>query len=169
MTNEEKRAVAKREVDRIIRETPRQISMEMYARAVAFEAYATGWNLRAELAQKDVEAERSQIVAELEQEDNVVREITKTANEAEQAAAIRTAAEALMEYVEKIPSKLPLMEHRDARFIAGIIERGADLKVALSRGWLARKEPNSMCECGVSLYLHGSLTACCLPRMTTDD
>lgn len=102
-------------------------------------------------------------------ESEVRREITKTANEAEQAAAIRTAAEALMEYVEKIPSKLPLMEHRDARFIAGIIERGADLKVALSRGWLARKEPNSMCECGVPLYLHGSLTACCLPRMTVGD
>ena len=104
-----------------------------------------------------------------EHEGNVVREITKTANEAEQAAAIRTAAEALMEYVEKIPSKLPLMEHRDAKFLAGIIERGADLKAALSRGWLARKEPNSMCECGVPLYLHGSLTACCLPRMTVDN
>lgn len=60
----------RKEVDRIIRETPRQISMEMYARAVAFEAYATGWNLRAELAQKEVEAaiaaERKSIVAAIE-------------------------------------------------------------------------------------------------------
>lgn len=66
---EAKREQCRKEVDRIIRETPRQISMEMYARAVAFEAYATGWNLRAELAQKDVEAaiaaERSRVVAEL--------------------------------------------------------------------------------------------------------
>lgn len=44
---EAKREQCRKEVDRIIRETPRQISMEMYARRVAFEAYATGWNLKA--------------------------------------------------------------------------------------------------------------------------
>lgn len=98
----------------------------------------------------------------------VIREITIQANAAEQAASIRTAAEALVEYVEKIPSKLPLMEYRDVKFIAGIIERCADLKAALSCGWLARKEATLMCECGVPLYLHGSLTACCLPTVNGD-
>lgn len=121
------------------------------------------------LGLEDVSADDLYAALFEEAESEVVREITKELNAAEQAAAIRTAAEALMEYVEKIPSKLPLMEHRDAKFLAGIIERGANLKAALSRGWLARKEPNSMCECGVPLYLHGSLTACCLPRMTVDN
>lgn len=39
--------LAKETVDRIVKETPRQISMEMYVRRVAFEAYAAGWNNKA--------------------------------------------------------------------------------------------------------------------------
>lgn len=43
-----RQALAKETVDRIIKEMPRQISMEIYARRVAFEAYAAGWNNKAE-------------------------------------------------------------------------------------------------------------------------
>jgi len=43
-----RRALAKETIDRIIRETPRQISTEMYARRIAWEAYAAGWNNKAE-------------------------------------------------------------------------------------------------------------------------
>lgn len=48
----ERQAFAKSEVDRIIAETPRQISIEMYVRSVAFEAFAAGWNGKA----REVEA-----------------------------------------------------------------------------------------------------------------
>jgi len=60
---EAKRELAKKEVDRIIRETPMQISMEMYARAVAFEAYARGWNNKAVEVQQANTAERERIRA----------------------------------------------------------------------------------------------------------
>lgn len=43
-----RKALAKETIDRIIRDTPRQISMEMYVRSVAWEAYAAGWNNKAE-------------------------------------------------------------------------------------------------------------------------
>ena len=44
----QRQEIARAAVDRIIRETPRQISMEMYVRKVAFEAFAEGWNGKAE-------------------------------------------------------------------------------------------------------------------------
>lgn len=62
-----------------------------------------------------------------EQESNVVREITKTANEAEQAVAIRTAAEALVARLDK-----PFVNK------IGIWDEYTALKAALSRGWLAK-------------------------------
>lgn len=42
-----RRELALATVDRIIKETPAQISVEMYARNIAFEAYAAGWNNKA--------------------------------------------------------------------------------------------------------------------------
>lgn len=45
-----RKALAKETIDRIIRETPKQISVEMYVRSVAWEAYAAGWNNKAEEA-----------------------------------------------------------------------------------------------------------------------
>lgn len=39
--------LAKETIDRIIKDTPRQISTEMYVRTVAYEAYAAGWNNKA--------------------------------------------------------------------------------------------------------------------------
>lgn len=44
----QRQETAKIIVDRIIRDTPRQISVEMYVREVAFVAYAAGWNAKAE-------------------------------------------------------------------------------------------------------------------------
>jgi hypothetical protein len=44
---QQRQAIAKAAVDRILSETPRQISMEMYAREVAFIAFAEGWNAKA--------------------------------------------------------------------------------------------------------------------------
>lgn len=46
-TQQRRQALAKEIVDRIIRDTPRQISTEMYVREVAFVAYAAGWNAKA--------------------------------------------------------------------------------------------------------------------------
>ncbi|MBK8468139.1 MAG: hypothetical protein IPL32_20180 [Chloracidobacterium sp.] len=43
-----RRDAARVAVDRIINETPRQISTEMYVRSVAFAAYAEGWNGKAD-------------------------------------------------------------------------------------------------------------------------
>jgi hypothetical protein len=43
--------LAKETVDKIIRDTPRQISTEMYVREIAFEAYAAGWNNKAASSQ----------------------------------------------------------------------------------------------------------------------
>jgi histone H3/H4 len=44
---QQRQALAKAAVDRIIRETPRQISTEMYVREVALFAFAEGWNAKA--------------------------------------------------------------------------------------------------------------------------
>ncbi|MDL5055875.1 hypothetical protein [Geitlerinema calcuttense] len=46
-TQQRRQALCRETVDRIIKETPRQISMEMYVREVAFWAYAEGWNNKA--------------------------------------------------------------------------------------------------------------------------
>lgn len=43
----ERQEAARAAVDRITRETPRQISTEMYVRSVALTAYAEGWNAKA--------------------------------------------------------------------------------------------------------------------------
>lgn len=48
-----RKALAKETIDRIIRDTPRQISMEMYVRSVAWKAYAAGWNNKAEEKEND--------------------------------------------------------------------------------------------------------------------
>ena len=71
-----------------------------------------------------------------EHESDVVREITTQLNADEQATAIRTAAEALVARLE-----LPVFTTR-----AQVDKEVADLKAALSRGWLARKEASPMCE-----------------------
>lgn len=47
-TQKQRQALAKTVVDRILRDTPRQISVEMYAREIAFVAFAAGWNAKAE-------------------------------------------------------------------------------------------------------------------------
>lgn len=48
-----RQALARETIDRIIRETPRQISTEMYVRSVAWEAYAAGWNNKATEKEND--------------------------------------------------------------------------------------------------------------------
>ena len=48
----ERQKAARAAVDRIISETPRQISTEMYVRSEALTAYAEGWNAKA----RDLEA-----------------------------------------------------------------------------------------------------------------
>lgn len=69
-----------------------------------------------------------------EAESEVVREITKELNAAEQAAAIRTAAEALVAALTKESDDYDgLVEYAHAKELN-------DLQAALSRGWLARKE-----------------------------
>src|SRR5574343_1515901 len=52
----QRQEIARAAVDRIIRETPRQISMEMYVRKVAFEAFAEGWNGKAEDVKSEISA-----------------------------------------------------------------------------------------------------------------
>lgn len=78
-------------------------------------------------------------------------------------SAIRTAAAALVAALTKEP------DDYDGLVYYEYAKELSNLQEALSHGWLARKEANPMCKCGVPLYLHGSLTACCLPRMTADD
>lgn len=69
-----------------------------------------------------------------EAESEVVREITKELNAAEQAANIRTAAEALVAALTKEPDDYDgLVYYEYSKELAG-------LQAALSRGWLARKE-----------------------------
>ena len=67
-------------------------------------------------------------------ESDVVREITKELNAAEQAANIRTAAEALVAALTKEPDDYDgLVYYEYSKELAG-------LQAALSRGWLARKD-----------------------------
>lgn len=49
LTEEQQRRqdLAKKTINRIIEETPRQISTEMYVRTIAWESYAAGWNNKA--------------------------------------------------------------------------------------------------------------------------
>ena len=69
-----------------------------------------------------------------EHESEVVKEVIATANSAEQAAAIRTAAEALVAALTKESDDYDgLVYYEYAKELAG-------LQMALSRGWLARKE-----------------------------
>ena len=69
-----------------------------------------------------------------EAESEVVREITKELNAAEQAANIRTAAEALVAALTKEPDDYDgLVYYEYSKELAG-------LQAALSRGWLARKD-----------------------------
>jgi predicted NodU family carbamoyl transferase len=66
---QQRQAIAKAAVDRILSETPRQISMEMYAREVAFIAFAEGWNAKADNIASELAALKKQVqVAEAEAE-----------------------------------------------------------------------------------------------------
>lgn len=69
-----------------------------------------------------------------EAESEVVREITKELNAAEQAANIRTAAEALVAALTKET------DDYDGLVYYEYSKELNDLQAALSRGWLARKE-----------------------------
>ena len=76
-----------------------------------------------------------------EAESEVVREITKELNAAEQAANIRTAAEALVAALTKEPDDYDgLVYYEYSKELAG-------LQMALSRGWLLRsKAPQDNCR-----------------------
>jgi len=80
-------------------------------------------------------------------ESEVVMEVIALANAAEQAAAIRTAAESLV-------ARLELPVFTTAAQVAAEV---ADLKAALSKGWLQRTEskPSQMSKRG------GNLAECC--------
>lgn len=68
------------------------------------------------------------------QREEAVREATRTANDIEQTADIRTAAEALVAALTKEADDYDgLVEYAHAKELN-------DLQAALSRGWLARKE-----------------------------
>jgi 6-phosphofructokinase len=58
---QQRQAIAKAAVDRILSETPRQISMEMYAREVAFIAFAEGWNAKADNIASELAALKQQV------------------------------------------------------------------------------------------------------------
>lgn len=67
-------------------------------------------------------------------ENETVREVTTSLNAAEQAMAIRTAAEALVNALTKEPDDYDgLVYYEYSKELAG-------LQAALSRGWLARKD-----------------------------
>lgn len=94
--------------------------------------------------------------------ENLVKKATVSANAIEQAAAIRTAAEAL------VTALTDEEDNYDGLVYYEYAKELAALKAVLSRGWLAREEANPMCKCGVPVYLHGSLTACCLSKVTVE-
>lgn len=94
--------------------------------------------------------------------ENLVKKATASANAIEQAAAIRTAAEAL------VTALTDEEDNYDGLVYYEYAKELAALKAVLSRGWLAREEANPMCKCGVPVYLHGSLTACCLSKVTVE-
>lgn len=66
-----RRALAKETIDRIIRDTPSQISVEMYARSVAWEAYAAGWNNKADEVEEQTPAIIERFVEEVEKKVNI--------------------------------------------------------------------------------------------------
>lgn len=69
-----------------------------------------------------------------EKREEAVREATRTANDIEQTADIRTAAEALVAALTKEP------DDSDGLVYYEYSKELTNLQAALSRGWLARQE-----------------------------